>query len=155
MSLAPDVGLPEKVAHFYFTQLIKGLVSGSLGTTEGPLLRDLTVPRGGGDIGVCTLKWGLPSRHQTGEPSVRWSRWVPSSVRGNEISRATEPPKGNLKLSDFGLCSVFKYRGEERMLGDICGSPPYVAPEVSFATLSSSPVESDVGAAGTRTQVPS
>ncbi|KAH8924224.1 kinase-like protein [Atractiella rhizophila] len=38
---------------------------------------------------------------------------------------------GNLLISDFGLCSVFRYRGQERTLTDHCGSPPYAAPELA------------------------
>uniref|UniRef100_A0A8D2LUE6 Serine/threonine-protein kinase Chk1 n=1 Tax=Varanus komodoensis TaxID=61221 RepID=A0A8D2LUE6_VARKO len=38
--------------------------------------------------------------------------------------------KGNLKISDFGLATVFKYNGRERLLSKICGSLPYIAPEV-------------------------
>lgn len=37
---------------------------------------------------------------------------------------------GNLKISDFGLCAVFRHKGKERMLSGRCGSLPYVAPEV-------------------------
>lgn len=39
---------------------------------------------------------------------------------------------GRLKISDFGLCSVFRHKesGKERLLTDRCGSLPYVAPEV-------------------------
>lgn len=35
------------------------------------------------------------------------------------------PCAGNLKVSDFGLATVFKYKGQERLLKDRCGSPPY------------------------------
>ncbi|GAA5956365.1 hypothetical protein JCM10213_000553 [Rhodosporidiobolus nylandii] len=38
---------------------------------------------------------------------------------------------GNLKISDFGLATVFKYKGQERLLKDRCGSPPYAAPELA------------------------
>lgn len=38
---------------------------------------------------------------------------------------------GNLKITDFGLCAVFRYKGKERLLSGRCGSLPYVAPEVS------------------------
>ncbi|BGP50608.1 Chk1 protein kinase [Rhodotorula kratochvilovae] len=38
---------------------------------------------------------------------------------------------GNLKVSDFGLATVFKYKGQERLLKDRCGSPPYAAPELA------------------------
>jgi len=37
---------------------------------------------------------------------------------------------GNLKITDFGLCAVYKYKGKERLLSGRCGSLPYVAPEV-------------------------
>ncbi|BGO94236.1 hypothetical protein NBRC10512_006870 [Rhodotorula toruloides] len=40
---------------------------------------------------------------------------------------------GNLKISDFGLATVFKYKGQERLLKDRCGSPPYAAPELARA----------------------
>ncbi|GAA6036460.1 hypothetical protein JCM8097_003518 [Rhodosporidiobolus ruineniae] len=39
--------------------------------------------------------------------------------------------QGNLKVSDFGLATVFKYKGQERLLKDRCGSPPYAAPELA------------------------
>lgn len=42
---------------------------------------------------------------------------------------------GNLKIADFGLACLFKLRGERRMSTTICGSPPYVAPEVFKSLL--------------------
>ncbi|ORY86703.1 kinase-like domain-containing protein [Leucosporidium creatinivorum] len=41
---------------------------------------------------------------------------------------------GNLKISDFGLATVFKYKGQSRLLRDRCGSPPYAAPELATTT---------------------
>lgn len=43
---------------------------------------------------------------------------------------------GTLKISDFGLCSVYKLKesGRTRMLSERCGSLPYVAPEVNSLT---------------------
>jgi serine/threonine-protein kinase Chk1 len=40
---------------------------------------------------------------------------------------------GMLKISDFGLCSVYKLKdsGRTRMLTERCGSLPYVAPELN------------------------
>ena len=35
-----------------------------------------------------------------------------------------------LKISDFGLSTVFKHQGQERKLNRRCGTPPYIAPEV-------------------------
>ena len=42
---------------------------------------------------------------------------------------------GRLKISDFGLSSVFKLKdsGKTRMLTERCGSLPYVAPEVCLS----------------------
>lgn len=37
---------------------------------------------------------------------------------------------GVLKICDFGLCAVFRYKGSTRKLKDRCGSLPYIAPEV-------------------------
>ncbi|XP_077160979.1 serine/threonine-protein kinase Chk1 [Paroedura picta] len=38
--------------------------------------------------------------------------------------------RDNLKISDFGLATVFKYNGRERLLNKMCGTLPYIAPEV-------------------------
>ena len=40
------------------------------------------------------------------------------------------PPLDNLKISDFGLATVFRHQGRERTLDTCCGTVPYVAPEV-------------------------
>ncbi|GAP92171.2 putative CAMK CAMKL CHK1 protein kinase [Rosellinia necatrix] len=37
---------------------------------------------------------------------------------------------GNLKLADFGLATMFEYKGQKKMSATMCGSPPYIAPEV-------------------------
>ena len=44
---------------------------------------------------------------------------------------------GVLKISDFGLCSVYKLKesGKTRLLSERCGSLPYIAPEVSAQTV--------------------
>ncbi|KIJ31778.1 hypothetical protein M422DRAFT_53242 [Sphaerobolus stellatus SS14] len=40
---------------------------------------------------------------------------------------------GQIKISDFGLCSVFRYKNQTRNLTEQCGSLPYVAPELVYA----------------------
>uniref|UniRef100_A0A672GFS8 Serine/threonine-protein kinase Chk1 n=1 Tax=Salarias fasciatus TaxID=181472 RepID=A0A672GFS8_SALFA len=40
----------------------------------------------------------------------------------------------NDKLSDFGLATVFRFRGNERLLNRLCGTLPYVAPELLSQT---------------------
>ncbi|KAH9997191.1 putative serine/threonine protein kinase [Xylariaceae sp. FL0662B] len=37
---------------------------------------------------------------------------------------------GNLKLADFGMATMFEYKGQKKLSSTMCGSPPYVAPEV-------------------------
>ncbi len=36
----------------------------------------------------------------------------------------------NLKLTDFGLATMFRFKGRERRLNRLCGTLPYVAPEL-------------------------
>uniref|UniRef100_A0A8C2ABQ4 non-specific serine/threonine protein kinase n=1 Tax=Cyprinus carpio TaxID=7962 RepID=A0A8C2ABQ4_CYPCA len=38
--------------------------------------------------------------------------------------------KDNLKISDFGLATIFRHLGRERALTRLCGTLPYVAPEL-------------------------
>lgn len=38
--------------------------------------------------------------------------------------------EGDLKLSDFGLAALFKKDGKLRVCNTVCGSPPYIAPEI-------------------------
>ncbi|XP_039250121.2 serine/threonine-protein kinase Chk1-like [Styela clava] len=35
-----------------------------------------------------------------------------------------------LKIVDFGLATIFRHKGRERLINRCCGTPPYVAPEV-------------------------
>ena len=37
---------------------------------------------------------------------------------------------GDLKLADFGMSTLFEYGGKRKNAVTLCGSPPYVAPEV-------------------------
>lgn len=37
---------------------------------------------------------------------------------------------GNLKISDFGMATLFRMRGKERLLDKRCGTLPYIPPEV-------------------------
>ena len=37
---------------------------------------------------------------------------------------------GNLKIADFGLATLFEYKGFRKLCQTSCGSPPYTAPEV-------------------------
>uniref|UniRef100_A0A672ZPX5 Serine/threonine-protein kinase CHK1 n=1 Tax=Sphaeramia orbicularis TaxID=375764 RepID=A0A672ZPX5_9TELE len=42
--------------------------------------------------------------------------------------------KDNLKLTDFGLATMFRHKGRERLLTRLCGTLPYVAPELLSQT---------------------
>ncbi|KAI5785962.1 kinase-like domain-containing protein [Geopyxis carbonaria] len=81
-----DSGVPEDIAHFYFTQLVSGI----------------------------------------------------SYIHGHGVAHRDIKPEnilldanGNLKIADFGLAVLFQYRGKYRESSTFCGSPPYVAPEVT------------------------
>ncbi|RUP44336.1 kinase-like domain-containing protein [Jimgerdemannia flammicorona] len=91
--IAPDIGVEEDLAHFYFIQLIAGL---KYIHSRGIAHRDLK----------------------------------PENILLDE--------SGNLKISDFGLSTVFMHKGQVRPLTSVCGSPPYVAPEVCFIILTMS-----------------
>lgn len=54
--------------------------------------------------------------------------------------------QGNLKIADFGLCSVYKHKGREREMRGACGSLPYIAPEMNGRPYRGEPV--DVWSAG-------
>ncbi|GAA5886823.1 hypothetical protein JCM16303_005718 [Sporobolomyces ruberrimus] len=100
--IAPDVGVEEEIAHFFFRQLVSGL-------------------KYLGKQGIC---------HRDIKPE-----------------NCLLDGSGNLKVSDFGLATVYKYKGQERLLKDRCGSPPYAAPELAVsAPYAAEPI--DVWSAG-------
>ncbi|KAL9116120.1 MAG: hypothetical protein Q9227_000489 [Pyrenula ochraceoflavens] len=37
---------------------------------------------------------------------------------------------GDLKIADFGLATLYEYQGKRKINTTLCGSPPYIAPEV-------------------------
>ncbi|CAN8100880.1 unnamed protein product [Discula destructiva] len=37
---------------------------------------------------------------------------------------------GDLKIADFGMATLFQYKGQTKTSTTMCGSPPYIAPEV-------------------------
>ncbi|XP_067127205.1 serine/threonine-protein kinase Chk1 [Centruroides vittatus] len=47
----------------------------------------------------------------------------------------------NLKISDFGMATVFRYNGKERLLAKRCGTLPYVAPEVLMKEYKAEPAD--------------
>ncbi|XP_051534074.1 serine/threonine-protein kinase Chk1 [Myxocyprinus asiaticus] len=50
--------------------------------------------------------------------------------------------KDNLKISDFGLATMFRHRGRERLLARLCGTLPYVAPELmSYSAFHAQPAD--------------
>ncbi|KAI5293705.1 Chk1 protein kinase [Ascosphaera acerosa] len=55
---------------------------------------------------------------------------------------------GNLKIADFGLATLFRYQGREKLSVSLCGSPPYIAPEVitcSSSAASGARAEQGIG----------
>lgn len=47
----------------------------------------------------------------------------------------------NLKISDFGMATMFRMRGKERLLDKRCGTLPYVAPEVLCRPYHATPAD--------------
>ncbi|XP_034193551.1 serine/threonine-protein kinase grp isoform X1 [Osmia lignaria lignaria] len=47
----------------------------------------------------------------------------------------------NLKVSDFGLATIYRFRGKERCLEKRCGTLPYVAPEVLLHPYHAEPAD--------------
>lgn len=47
----------------------------------------------------------------------------------------------DLKISDFGMATLFRLRGRERMLDKRCGTLPYVAPEVLTKNYRAEPID--------------
>ncbi|KAF5284341.1 hypothetical protein FQA39_LY04634 [Lamprigera yunnana] len=48
---------------------------------------------------------------------------------------------GDLKISDFGMATIFRLKGKERLLEKRCGTLPYVAPEVLQKPYRAQPAE--------------
>ncbi|KAF9788272.1 kinase-like domain-containing protein [Thelephora terrestris] len=97
--IAPDVGIDEEIAHYYFTQILSGM---DYIHREGVCHRDLK----------------------------------PENIMLDAA--------GILKISDFGLCSVYKLKesGKTRLLSERCGSLPYIAPELAGdAPYSAEPID--------------
>ncbi|KAH0954187.1 hypothetical protein HN011_000098 [Eciton burchellii] len=47
----------------------------------------------------------------------------------------------NLKISDFGLATIYRLQGKERLLEKKCGTLPYVAPEVLVGAYHAEPAD--------------
>ncbi|XP_044293613.1 serine/threonine-protein kinase Chk1 isoform X2 [Varanus komodoensis] len=89
------------------------------------------------------MKWCLPPEPDIGMPESEAQKFFHQLIAGvvylhsiGVTHRDIKPEnllldeRDNLKISDFGLATVFKYNGRERLLNKICGTLPYVAPEV-------------------------
>ncbi|KAJ3107448.1 Chk1 protein kinase [Phlyctochytrium planicorne] len=83
--IAPDIGVGENLAHFYYKQLVAGMAH----------------------------------LHEIG---ISHRDLKPENILLDDY--------GNLKISDFGLATVFRFKGVVRPLTTPCGSAPYVAPEI-------------------------
>jgi len=47
----------------------------------------------------------------------------------------------NLKISDFGLATIYRMQGKERLLEKKCGTLSYVAPEVLVRAYHAEPAD--------------
>jgi serine/threonine-protein kinase Chk1 len=52
--------------------------------------------------------------------------------------------EGNLKIADFGLAALFERDGQTKTSRTVCGSPPYIAPEI-VASKHKRPDQTDTG----------
>jgi serine/threonine-protein kinase CHEK1 len=52
---------------------------------------------------------------------------------------------GDLKLADFGLAALFTKDGKKRLCNTVCGSPPYIAPEIVSGRRTKRPDVLDTG----------
>ncbi|NXA22504.1 CHK1 kinase, partial [Ibidorhyncha struthersii] len=111
--IEPDIGMPEPEAQRFFQQLIAGVVYlHSIGITHRDLKPENLL---------------LDERGEGGSPPL-----PPFPVSFEFLNRVFNLNLGpdNLKISDFGLATVFRHNGRERLLNKMCGTLPYVAPEL-------------------------
>ncbi|KAK9878666.1 hypothetical protein WA026_023115 [Henosepilachna vigintioctopunctata] len=48
---------------------------------------------------------------------------------------------GNIKISDFGLATIFRHKGKERLLDKRCGTKPYLAHEILLGPYQAVPAD--------------
>lgn len=103
-----DAGVSEDIAHFYFAQLIAGVT----------YLHGRSISHRG-----TAKKFSVMKKHHIDIACI-------PDIKPENMLLDRD---GNLKIADFGLAAMFQLRGERRLSTSICGSPPYVAPEVFIA----------------------
>jgi serine/threonine-protein kinase Chk1 len=101
--IAPDVGVPEDIAHCFFSQLLNALR-------------------------YCHEK-GICHRDIKPEKCVRSPLLGPSHRPTHSL---LVDAHASVKLCDFGLSAVYRLKGQERPLAEPCGSLPYAAPELAL-----------------------
>jgi serine/threonine-protein kinase Chk1 len=95
-----DVGVPQDIAHLYFSQLVS---------------------------------------------AVAYMHSMGVAHRDIKPENVLVSADGDLKLSDFGLAALFKKDGKLRLCNSVCGSPPYIAPEIVSGRRSKRADVLDVG----------
>ncbi|KAI9816965.1 MAG: Chk1 protein kinase [Thelocarpon impressellum] len=80
------------------------------------------------DVGVSEDVGHLYFRQLVGAVAWMHSRGV--GHRDIKPENMLLSASGDLKLADFGLATLFSYKGTRKASSTMCGSPPYIAPEV-------------------------
>lgn len=141
----PDMGMPEKDAHKFFQQLISAVVSKNRTSIIWHPLCVSAVTK----FPVALWQEYLHSvgiTHRDIKPENillddKGKQCFISHLINSSwfaliwiIIRLFLFSLDNLKLTDFGLATMFRFKGRERLLNRLCGTLPYVAPELLSQT---------------------
>lgn len=134
----PDVGMPERDAHRFFLQLMSAVV-GEANMWWRVLLCQLLLSLYSLLHFYRNISTTLASLTETSNrKTFCWMKKVREQFRYHLILIflrynavcCCRLPSDSLKLTDFGLATMFRFKGRERRLNRLCGTLPYVAPEL-------------------------